>query len=125
VLVDDMDDFRSMLRHRLLLHPEFEVVGEARDGFEAAQVTAKTKPDVIVLDLEMPNCDGITAIPLLRRAAPNAKLLVLSAFPEPYTLGDLLQQGVDAYLGKVGSWSELVPTIFALCDYEVDAIAGT
>lgn len=116
VLVDDVDEFRTLLRHRLSVHPEVVVVGEARDGYEAVRVAIRTRPDVIVLDLEMPNCDGITAIPLLRNAAPRARLLVLSAFPEPYTLGELLQQGVDGYLGKLNSWSEVGPTVLALCE---------
>ncbi len=115
VLIDDVDEFRALLRHQLVLHPEVDVVGEARDGYEGVQLVARTSPDVVVLDLEMPNCDGITAIPLLREASPDTRILVLSAFPEPYTLGKLLQLGVDAYIDKVNAWSELPPTILALC----------
>jgi DNA-binding NarL/FixJ family response regulator len=115
VLVDDVAEFRSLLRHRLGAHEGIVVVGEAGDGYAAIRVAVRTKPDVIVLDLEMPNCDGMTAIPLLRKAAPDARLIVLSAFPEPYTLGDLLQQGVDGYLDKLSSWSELGPALVALC----------
>ena len=115
VLVDDVDEFRTLLRHQLELHPEIEVVGEARDGYEGVRLAVRTCPDVIVLDLEMPNCDGMTAIPLLHKAAPAARILVLSAFPEPYTLANLLLQGVDAYIDKVNAWSELPPTLLALC----------
>ena len=103
-----------LLRMRLERSGLFVVVGDAGDGARGATVAEETQPDVVVLDLQMPGVDGLAAIPTLQEVAPRSRLVVLSAFPDPYTLADVLKLGVDAYLDKAHAWTELIPTLLAV-----------
>jgi len=115
VLVDDVEEVRSLVRLRLELDGRVEVVGEADDGVTATAVVAVTRPDAVVLDLDMPGMDGLRAIPAVRAASPGTRVLVLSAFPDPYTLVDVLSRGADSYLDKGAALAELAPTLVSLC----------
>jgi DNA-binding NarL/FixJ family response regulator len=121
VLVDDDEDMLSLLEVVIGGEDGYAVVGTARDGYEAVAETVREQPDVILLDLEMPHLDGIHALPHLREAAPNARIIVFSAFPDPYTLLDVVERGADAYVDKANAWSQLVPTMAAVCDLEPSA----
>lgn len=107
VIVDDDGGVRRMVRIILSMEPDYEVVGEAADGAQAVSVTAELQPDLVLLDLEMPGMNGMVAIPQIRQRAPNTKIAVLSAFPDPYTLTDALNLGADTYLDKATSLAEL------------------
>jgi DNA-binding NarL/FixJ family response regulator len=107
LIVDDDERVRRMIAIMLSLEDDYEVVGEAADGTEAVSATALLQPDVVLLDLEMPGMDGILAIPEIRRQAPDTKIAVLSAFPDPYTLTDALVRGADTYLDKATNLAEL------------------
>jgi len=86
VIADDSDDVRILLRVQLEMDGRFAVVGEASDGAAVVEVAREQQPDLIVLDLAMPRVDGLAALPLLREAAPGARLVVLSGF-DPLTVG--------------------------------------
>lgn len=85
VIADDSDDVRLLLRAQLEMDGRFAVVGEANDGSVAVEVARQQQPDLIVLDLAMPRVDGLAALPLLREAAPGARIVVLSGF-DPVTV---------------------------------------
>lgn len=116
VVVDDDPMARRIAKICLSFDESFEVVGEAASGEEAILVTALAQPDVVLLDLEMPGMDGLTAIPGIRAAAPNAKIAVLSSFPDPYTLSDALHKGADTYLDKAMELSTLAEVLRALTE---------
>ena len=78
LVVDDEPDIRMLLRLQLE-QADFDVVGEAGDGQEAADLAATTSPDVVVLDLLMPRVSGFEAIALLRRAAPGVGIVAYTA----------------------------------------------
>ena len=80
LIVDDHEVVRRGLQLFLDLQPDLLVVGEAADGGEAAAVAEAGQADVVVMDLSMPNVDGIEATRLVREARPGAKVLVLSSF---------------------------------------------
>lgn len=82
LLVDDEPDMRMMLRLHLDRDPRFEVAGEAGDGQEALDCCATLEPDLIVLDVRMPNLDGAAALPLLCERCPRSKVAVFTAFAE-------------------------------------------
>lgn len=105
VVVDDDHDVRTMLRARLLREPSFALVGEAGDGHEAVEVAAATQPDVILLDLIMPNVSGIEAIPRLRSVAPGARIVVHSSAGD--RMNDALARGAHSAVAKSGDWNEL------------------
>ena len=111
MLVDDEQDVRDLLQVMLDLDGRFEVVGHARDGAEAIEVARAQEPDVVLLDLQLPGVDGLAALAQLRYAAPSAKIVVFSAFPDPFTLLEVVRSGADGYLDKSRAWAELIPTL--------------
>ena len=115
VLVDDHEDVRALVRLRLGLDGRFDVVGEAADGVTAIAVVTATQPDAVVLDPALPGLDGLRAIPTLRRTSPGSRIVVLSAFPDPFTLVDVLAHGADSYLNKAAALDELAPTLVSVC----------
>jgi CheY-like chemotaxis protein len=80
LIADDSDDVRALLRAQLEMDGRFAVIGEAEDGAVAVELAREHQPDLVVLDLAMPRVDGLTALPLLREAAPGAQVVVLSGF---------------------------------------------
>lgn len=115
LLVDDDPDMRGLLELMLAEDGRFTVVGHASDGMEAVRRAERDRPDVVVLDLQMPGMDGLTALPLLRQRLPEARIVVVSAFPDPLTLMDAVERGVDGYIDKSRTWCELLPTLEGLC----------
>src|SRR5438132_14386326 len=81
LLVDDLPDIRLVMRLLLEADGRTEVVGEAADGAEAIRLAGELHPDAIVLDLRMPGMDGVSALPLIRDAAPGPVLVAPSALP--------------------------------------------
>ena len=113
VIIDDDEDFRLFLEVMLQEDGRFSVVGMAGDGAEGVSLVGRLEPDVIVLDLQMPVLDGMSALPLLRRRVPQARIVVVSAFPDLVTLMDLLDRGADLYLDKSRAWEEFIPALLA------------
>ena len=118
LLVDDDSDVRGLLEVMLGDDHHFSVVGHARDGAEALRLADLARPQVIVLDLHMPGMDGYAALPRLRAMLPDARIVVVSAFPDPYTLMDAVRRGADGYIDKSRAWSELLPTLHSLCEVD-------
>ena len=100
LIADDTGDFRMLLRMALQRDPLFEVVGEAGDGSVAVQMAAEVRPDLVLLDLAMPVMDGLQALPLIKQRAPEAKVVVLSAFEAESIYAETKSLGADAYLEK-------------------------
>jgi DNA-binding NarL/FixJ family response regulator len=99
LLVDDHPLTRSALSALLLQHG-FDVVGEAADGKEAIAKAGALRPDLILLDLSMPGVDGLTALPLLREAAPECEVVVLTASAVEENLLAAIRAGAAGYLLK-------------------------
>jgi DNA-binding NarL/FixJ family response regulator len=99
LLVDDHPLTRSALSGLLMQHG-FDVVGEAEDGGGAVERAAELGPDLILLDLSMPGVDGLTALPLLREAAPQCEVVVLTASGTEENLLGAIRAGAAGYLLK-------------------------
>ncbi len=80
LLVDDDPDYRLLVRLALDAEPQFEVVGEARDGHEAAKVAERVEPDLVLLDCSMPGSDAFDGLPELRQACPDGRVILLSGY---------------------------------------------
>jgi DNA-binding NarL/FixJ family response regulator len=94
LIVDDDDDLRRVLRVMLEAEEDFDVVGEAADGFEAVWDAGRTQPDVVVLDYRMPGRTGEETADMVRRAASGAKVLGFSAY------ADVAREWADLFLLK-------------------------
>ena len=100
VLADDHPVMRAGIRSLLTAKKDILVVGEASNGLEAIDLVKTLKPEVLVLDIEMPVMDGIEATRLLRRAGVTTCILVLSSYAERDYIRLVLEQGVSGYLIK-------------------------
>ncbi len=78
LVVDDHASFRHMLRVFLEIHPDWEVCGEAADGWEAVTRTTELKPDVIIMDLDMPRLNGLEATRRIHKLSPATRVLILT-----------------------------------------------
>ena len=99
LIADDHTLFRQSLRNLLEVHG-LEVLGEATNGREAIDLAIRLQPDVVLLDLSMPEMSGLEAIPRLREARPQTKIVILTASSDDADLFEALRLGADGYLLK-------------------------
>lgn len=111
LLADDHPVVRDGLAAMLATQPDFEVVGEAGNGAEAVAEAARLRPDVVLMDLEMPDLDGIEAIKRLRAADPSVQVVVLTAFDTDERIVGSLQAGAQGYLLKGAPRAEIFAAI--------------
>jgi CheY-like chemotaxis protein len=111
VVIDDARDVRLLLDLTLSVDGRFEMVGEAANGVAGVELCRETRPDGVVLDLEMPEMDGLTALPLIRAASPSARIVLLSAVDDPATMRQAFDAGADAYLVKGCPLDEVVQAL--------------
>lgn len=111
LIADDHAIVRQGLR--LLLEPqtEIEVIGEAADGAMALQLVRSLKPDVLLLDLLMPDMNGIEVLQRLREVEHSTQVLVLSSSSDDYLITDALKAGASGYVLKVSRMADLVQAI--------------
>jgi two-component system, NarL family, response regulator NreC len=111
VLADDHTVVRRALRVLLEEEPGFEVVAEAEDADGAVRYVRGHKPDVLILDLNMPGRPSLEAIPDMQEASPETKIVVLTMQKEPAFARQALQQGVLGYVLKEAADDELVQAV--------------
>ena len=111
VLADDQEMVRAGLRMLIDFQPDLEVVGEAADGIEAVEVVTRARPDVVLMDVRMPRCDGIEAARRILAAVPDTAVLVLTTFDEDASLAEALRAGVSGFLLKVAPPEQLLHAI--------------
>lgn len=114
LLVDDYAIVRHGLRAILASENGITVVGEAEDGHEAVQATATLRPDVVILDLVMPHCDGLTATVRIRAAYPSVHIIGYTAFLEPGRIAAVIGAGASGYVCKMGDSADIVRGIRAV-----------
>lgn len=100
VVVDDDEALRLLVRLTLHDDERFRVVGEAGDGKQAVDAAARLQPDLVLLDLKMPGMDGFAALPLIRAAAPKAKVVCLSMLQAADVRDRVLALGAAAFIDK-------------------------
>lgn len=100
LLVDDHDLFRAGLKELVGSQPDFEVIGEARDGLEALKLARDLIPDLIVMDIQMPICDGLEATRLICTQLPGSKILMLTVREDDENLFAAIKAGAVGYLLK-------------------------
>jgi DNA-binding NarL/FixJ family response regulator len=136
VLADDQRVVREGLATLLGLLPGIEVLGSASDGEEAVELVLRLHPDVVLMDLRMPRCDGVEATRRLREEAPASKVIVLTTYADDRSVIEALRAGARGFLTKDAGAEEIERAIAAVLRGEaaidpavqhhlVDAVAAT
>ena len=111
LIADDHAIVRAGLRALIHAEPEFELVGEASGGYEAIDLVEKNKPDVLVLDLSMPDMDGIAVTRSLKTSHPGLHILILTLHEDEALLRETINAGAEGYILKRAAESELILAI--------------
>jgi DNA-binding NarL/FixJ family response regulator len=114
LIADDNPLIRHQLRTLFEKHADWTICGEATDGLEAVDKATSLRPDVVLLDISMPNLDGLTAVPLMREKAPDSAILILT-FHESLNLARIAANaGAWGYITRSLLSTELIPTLETL-----------
>jgi DNA-binding NarL/FixJ family response regulator len=116
VIADDTPDIRLLLRWSLEPDDRFDVIAEAGNGREVIEILGQESVDAVLLDLAMPEMDGLQAIVEIRKISPETKIVVLSGFDHDSMSGEALARGAHAYLEKGVPFSEIRETLISVCD---------
>jgi DNA-binding NarL/FixJ family response regulator len=111
VVADDQTLFRTMLARMLASDPRVRVVGQARDGREAIEQARAERPNVVLMDLQMPLLNGVEATRFIAREAPEIKVLALSAYADEDTISQALTNGAVAFIQKDVTFEDMLERI--------------
>jgi len=114
LVADDHELVRHGLRTLLETQPGWQVVAEAKDGMEAVKKTAELKPDIVVLDIGMPQLNGLGAVRKIAKVHPSAKVLILSMHESDNLVREVLQTGARGYVTKSSASRELISAVEAI-----------
>ncbi|MCB0112550.1 MAG: response regulator transcription factor [Caldilineaceae bacterium] len=114
LLADDHSVLRAGLRSMLNAEPDMQVIGEAEDGQSCVRQATLLHPDIILLDINMPRCNGLEALTVLRQQAPHSRVLVLTMHDDAGYLRQVLSSGGAGYVLKQAAGDELLSAIRAV-----------
>ena len=113
-MADDHAVVRSGFRRIMDVQPDMEVVGEAANGKQAVEMSGKLNPDVAILDVTMPDLNGIEAARQISKLTPRVKILALSMQRDPVYVREMLRAGARGYLLKEGDEAQLLSAVRAV-----------
>ena len=111
LVVDDHTILRTGLRQTLEKHPGFSLVGEAADGVAALKLLRETEPDIVLLDIHLPNMNGLEISKKILAARPTTKIIIFSSDAARPLVDEALEIGVCGYVSKSSSVDELITAI--------------
>jgi NarL family two-component system response regulator LiaR len=114
VLADDHPLLRQALKDVLQKESAFEIIGEAADGEEAVKLIAELTPDVVIMDISMPNLDGLQATQQIKASFPNVAVLVLTVHTDDECILEILKAGAAGYLIKSAFGEEVIHAVRAV-----------
>lgn len=114
LLADDHRMIREGLKQLLEMDPGIEVVGEAGDGYECLNLANKTKPNIVLLDLNMPNLDGLQVLNIMKQQKMICKVIILTIHNEVDYLIKALDNGCDGYVLKDSDFDTLKKAIYSV-----------
>jgi CheY-like chemotaxis protein len=114
LVVDDFEPFRCFVRSALRQRPQLEVIGELSDGLAAVQKAEELKPDLILLDIDLPTLNGLEAARQIRQLAPNAKIIFLTQESSDDVMHEALSLGARGYVLKIRAGSDLLTAVEAV-----------
>jgi len=118
LIADDNELVRNGLRTLLEGQPDWQIVSEAVNGREVVEKSGRHRPDVVILDYNMPEMDGLSAVPKIHEVAPNAEILVLTQHDAPYTVQRGLDAGIRGYVLKSDAGHDLLAGIVAVAQHQ-------
>jgi DNA-binding NarL/FixJ family response regulator len=118
LIADDHDIVRKGLRMLLEEPPGWQVCGEARSGREAVEKATELKPDVVVIDVSMPDLNGLEATRQIRKSCPKAEVLVITHHDSDEMAGEVLDAGARGYVLKSDSNKDLIHAVEALSQHK-------
>jgi DNA-binding NarL/FixJ family response regulator len=116
LIADDHELVRQGVRHSLERNPDWQVIAEAANGREAVEMAAQFEPDITILDLSMPEMNGIEALRQIVRTMPQIRVLVLSIHDSDTLIHEVLAAGAKGYLLKSDAARDLVVAVQSLVD---------
>ena len=117
LIADDHEVMREGVRVLIEREPGWQVCATAANGMEAVALARKAKPDVVVLDMAMPELDGLEALRQIKRASPNTEVVVFSAHHSEDVIKQLFAAGAKSYIQKSDSGSYLIAAIKSLAEH--------
>lgn len=111
LIADDHELIRRGLRTLISARLDWEICGEAKDGRDAVEQAMRLLPDVVLLDISMPHCNGLDAAQAIRNAVPQARILVLSQHESSNLLENVLERGAHGYVCKSNLARDLLGAI--------------
>jgi len=111
LVVDDFEPFRRFVASILQKRPELQIIGEVSDGLEAVQKTEVLRPDLILLDIGLPNLNGLEAANRIRQVASGARIILLTQNSDEEIVRAALSAGAQGYVLKTDAGSELLPAV--------------
>src|SRR5215210_6947343 len=111
LLVDDHKILRDGLRSLLQTHADFEIIGEAQDGRAAVEMAERLSPNVVVMDIGMPDLNGVEATRQIIERVPAVRVIALSAYADRRLIAETLKAGASGYLLKDSAFEELAEAI--------------
>jgi two-component system, NarL family, response regulator NreC len=118
LIADDHEVVREGMRALIEHEPGWKVCGIAINGQEAVDTAKKLKPDVVVLDMTMPELDGLEALRQIKRALPNTEVVILSAHYSEEVIEQLFSAGAKSYIQKSDAGQQLVTAIKSLAEHK-------
>ena len=119
LIADDHTIVRSGLSMLLSAEPDMQVVGEAADGAQALEMTARLRPDVVLMDIAMPNLNGIEATKRIRREFPEVRMLILTMHRSEEYFFQVLEAGASGFVLKGAETDELLQAVRAVARGDV------
>jgi DNA-binding NarL/FixJ family response regulator len=111
LLADDHAILRDGLKSALAIEPSIKIIGEAKNGLEAIELCKQLKPDIILMDINMPEMDGIKSSKRIKKFNNDVKIIILTMFDNRQFIIDSLSSGIDGYVFKMAKVQELIKAI--------------
>ena len=114
LIVDDHRVVTEGIKSSLQEHPEFEVVGEAVDGLEAVEFVKSSRPDIVIMDISMPNLNGVEATRQIKEFDPEIGIVIYTMYSDKEFVIDLFKAGISAYVLKDDPLADLILALKAV-----------
>lgn len=116
LIADDHSVLRESLKSALEFDKNIEIIGEAEDGIDAIEKTEELKPDIVLMDINMPFLDGINAAQEIKERSPDTKILILTMHENKQYIFSALSAGIEGYLLKMSNLKKVITAINALAN---------